>query len=73
MIKATNTKLFQWVYVFMSVLLVLIILIPNQAAAQQSGIELITQFPSISATAGEDVTFSIKVKNYGSSSELQST
>lgn len=70
MIKTINEKSFQRVFAFTSILLILAILIPGQAAAQQSGIELITQFPSISANAGEDITFSIKVKNHGNSSEI---
>ena len=70
MVKSTGAKFFHRVFVFIVTLLLMTFLIPGLAAAQQSGIELITQFPSISATAGEDVTFSIKVKNHGGRSEL---
>ncbi|MEW6623332.1 MAG: NEW3 domain-containing protein [Bacillota bacterium] len=68
--KKSNLNIYRYLFFFLFCFLVVIMLFPVQSTAQQTGIELMTQFPSIAGTAGEDITFSIKIKNYGSRSEL---
>jgi uncharacterized membrane protein len=63
----SSLKLGRNVLLLLSCFLLIFMLFPETSAAQT---ELLTQYPSVSATAGESVTFPIRIKNSSSQSEL---